>query len=42
MSVVIVTFPGAPEPTEEARDADRRLDEKIRERIAGCFSSLVF
>uniref|UniRef100_A0A1B0AGH8 Protein serine/threonine phosphatase 2C C-terminal domain-containing protein n=1 Tax=Glossina pallidipes TaxID=7398 RepID=A0A1B0AGH8_GLOPL len=31
MSIIIIAFPGAPKPTEEALEADKRLEKQIEE-----------
>lgn len=38
ISVVLVTFPAAPTPSQDARRADHELEETIRKCITGCFS----
>lgn len=37
MSVIIVTFPGAPLPTPEAISAESALSLKITEIVRGCY-----
>lgn len=37
MSIIIVTFPGAPKPSEDAIKADTELNQKISELIRGCY-----
>lgn len=34
MSVVLVAFPGAPRPSAEAQQAEQKLDEQLRQRLA--------
>lgn len=41
MSIVLVVFPAAPKPDPEAQRADRELDETLRQRITGCYHSLL-
>lgn len=41
MSIVLVTFPAAPKPSPEAQKADRELDENLRQRLTGCYYSLL-
>lgn len=41
MSIVLVTFPGAPKPSEDAQRADRELDDTLRQRLTGCYHSLL-
>lgn len=41
MSIVLVTFPAAPKPSPEAQKADRELDENLRQRLTGCYHSLL-
>lgn len=41
MSIVLVVFPGAPKPSQEAQRADRELDETLRQRLTGCYHSLL-
>lgn len=40
MSVIIIAFPGAPKPTEEAIEAEKRLEEEIERIARGCLKSL--
>lgn len=37
MSIIIVTFPGCPQPTEEAIEADASLNQKLVEIVKGCY-----
>lgn len=37
MSIIIVTFPGCPQPTEEAIEADADLNRKLVEIVKGCY-----
>lgn len=41
MSIVLVTFPAAPKPSPEAQKADLELDETLRQRLTGCYYSLL-
>lgn len=41
MSIVLVTFPSAPKPNAEAQRADRELDATLRQRLTGCYHSLL-
>lgn len=41
MSIVLVVFPAAPKPNAEAQRADRELDETLRQRLTGCYHSLL-
>lgn len=41
MSIVLVTFPGAPKPSPEAQQAEKELDETLRQRLTGCYTSLL-
>jgi protein phosphatase 1B len=38
MSIVLVVFPGAPTPTQEAIEAEKELDATLERRIKGCFN----
>lgn len=38
MSIVLVVFPGAPTPSEEARKREEELHESIEIRMKGCFN----
>lgn len=38
MSIVLVVFPGAPKPTNEAMQAEKELNATIEKRIKGDFS----
>lgn len=40
MSIIIIAFPGAPKPTEEAIEADKRLDKEIEKITRGCLNRL--
>ena len=40
MSVIIIAFPGAPKPTEEAIAAEKRLEDEIEKIARGCLNSL--
>lgn len=40
MSIVIIAFPGAPKPTEEAIEADKLLEKEIEKITRGCYNSL--
>lgn len=37
MSIIIVTFAGAPQPNPEAIAADSALNRKITELVRGCY-----
>lgn len=41
MSIIIIAFPGAPKPTEEAIEAERRLEKHIEKIARGCFNRLL-
>lgn len=41
MSIVLVVFPAAPKPSPEAQRADRELDDTLRQRLTGCYYSLL-
>lgn len=37
MSIIIITFPGGPKPTQEAIDTETELNQQIYEIIQGCY-----
>lgn len=37
MSIIIITFPGAPSPTSDAIAAEEELDKNLRKTIKGCY-----
>lgn len=37
MSIIIVAFPGCPQPTAEAIEADAVLNQKLVEIVKGCY-----
>lgn len=37
MSIIIIVFPGGPQPTTEAIQAESELNQKIYELIKGCY-----
>lgn len=41
MSIIIIAFPGAPKPTEEAIEAERRLEKHIEKIARGCLNRLL-
>lgn len=41
MSIIIIAFPGAPKPTDEAMANDRRLDKQIEKIARGCFKCIL-
>lgn len=36
-----MVFPAAPKPNPEAQKADKELDETLRQRVTGCYTSLL-
>lgn len=38
MSIVLVVFPGAPQPSPEAIQAEKQLDATLEKSIKGCFN----
>lgn len=38
MSIVLVVFPGAPTPSQEAIQAEQELDAIIERRVKGCLN----
>lgn len=40
MSIVLVTFPGAPKPSSDALQADKDLEATLERLIKGCFGFL--
>lgn len=41
MSIIIIVFPGAPQPTDEAIAADERLEKEIEKYARGCLNRII-
>lgn len=42
MSIIIIAFPGAPKPSEEASEADKQLDKVLEKLTKGCLQRFYF
>lgn len=38
MSIIIIAFPGAPKPNEEALNAEKQLDRVLEKMTKGCLN----
>ena len=41
MSIIIIALPGAPKPTQEAIEDDKRLEQQIENIIRGCLTRII-